>query len=289
MRRTGSGHVLRRDPLASALLHSSPDGMLLVGDSGRIMFANQRAEELFGYERGTLLGEVVERLVPDALREVHELHRDGYGDTPYSRPMGVGLRVFGKRTDGAELPLDVSLSPLIEDSRQLVIATVRPRDDAEREHLAHDVLDTVVREVFRIGLSLQGGLRSRKRGTRKQNATGHRRPRPPRTRHPYPILRSQVGTGFLLRAPAGGSGLPTLVGDGIVGHDIRHVWHGSRRVPVLRGSDGGASSSTTREASAPRRRRRPTGLPHDRYARLTGPPLHHQRQRAAILKISRSI
>ena len=154
----GLGDVLRRDPLASALLHSSPDGMLLVGDSGRIMFANQRAEELFGYDRGALLGETVETLVPDALREVHELHREGYGDSPYSRPMGVGLRVFGKRTDGTELPLDVSLSPLIEDSRRLVIATVRLRDDGEREHLAHEVLDTVVREVFRIGLSLQGGL-----------------------------------------------------------------------------------------------------------------------------------
>jgi PAS domain S-box-containing protein len=151
---------LQPDPLAWALLHSSPDGMLLVGASGRIVFANQRAEGLFGYERGALLGEIIETLVPDALGDRHRRHRDEYGDEPYTRPMGVGLRVLGKRADGTELPLDVSLSPLIEDSRRLVIATVRLHDDRERERLAHDVLDSVVREAYQIGLSLQVGLQA---------------------------------------------------------------------------------------------------------------------------------
>lgn len=143
------------DSFAWALLHAIPDGIVMVDDGGRIIFANRRAETLFGYARGELLGESVEILVPSDRHDAHREHRSRYSDAPNVRPMGAGLRLAGVRRDGTRFPVDVSLSPLVEGSRRLIVAAIRPHSDAERDRLATDLLDTAIHRLFSIGLSLQ--------------------------------------------------------------------------------------------------------------------------------------
>jgi PAS domain S-box-containing protein len=111
--------------LASQLVESAPDGIVVADRHGIITLVNRRIEELFGYDRGALIGQPVEMLLPEADRQVHTAHRLRYVAGPRVRPMGGDLDLWARRSDGAKFPVEVSLSPLDPGGEQLVIATVR--------------------------------------------------------------------------------------------------------------------------------------------------------------------
>ncbi|HEV7488455.1 MAG TPA: PAS domain S-box protein [Thermoanaerobaculia bacterium] len=107
------------------LLESTPDAIIMANQTGRIVLANSQAETLFGYERGELLGTLVEVLLPSRYRGGHVSHRSGYFHQPRTRSMGAGLELFGLRKDGSEFPVEISLSPLKTDGGTLVMSAIR--------------------------------------------------------------------------------------------------------------------------------------------------------------------
>src|SRR5882724_2774032 len=114
-----------------ALLEAAPDAMIVVGPDGRIVLVNSQAEKVFGYRREELLGQPVEILIPDRFREVHPQLLGGYLADPRARPMGMGLDLFGRRKDGAEFPVEISLAPMDGEGGRLVTAAIR--DTTERK------------------------------------------------------------------------------------------------------------------------------------------------------------
>lgn len=92
---------------------------------GTIVLLNAAAERMFGYQRDELLGQLIEVLVPEALRQRHHEHRDHYAEHPVTRPMGTGLELFARRKDGSRLPVEISLSPIRSSEGSRVIAIVR--------------------------------------------------------------------------------------------------------------------------------------------------------------------
>jgi PAS domain S-box-containing protein len=115
------------------LLESAPDGIILWDADGHVALANHQAEVLFGYPPGELIGQPVEHLVPERYRRRHVRHRSGYLTAPRTRPMGVGLELYGLRKDGSEFPVEISLSPVHADGTTLVVSVVR--DVTERAAL----------------------------------------------------------------------------------------------------------------------------------------------------------
>jgi PAS domain S-box-containing protein len=113
-----------------ALLELAPDAILGIRHDGLIVLVNAQVEALFGYERKELIGQPVEVLVPERLREHHHSHRTGYFEDPRTRPMGVGLDLFGRRGDGSEFPAEISLSSIQTEEGTLAIAAIR--DISER-------------------------------------------------------------------------------------------------------------------------------------------------------------
>ena len=112
--------------IALALFESDAQGIAIVDHRGLIERANPKLAQMFGYGRGELDGESIEMLVPERLRNAHVSHRDDYFKSPRTRPMGLGLEgaLVGRRKDGTELPIDVSLSSFESGHGRLAMAFI---------------------------------------------------------------------------------------------------------------------------------------------------------------------
>ncbi|HZY31555.1 MAG TPA: PAS domain S-box protein [Candidatus Methylomirabilis sp.] len=116
------------------LVESAPDAIVGVNREGRITLVNAQTERLFTYTREELLGQPIGTLVPERFREAHVAHRTGYMSAPCMRPMGGGLDLCGRRKDGTEFPVEISLSPMETEEGLLVTAIIR--DITERKRAA---------------------------------------------------------------------------------------------------------------------------------------------------------
>ncbi len=119
------------------LVESAPDAMVIVDGQGAIVLVNGQTERLFGYTREQLLGQPIELLLPARFRRRHVGLREGYFRNPHARAMGSGMELFGLRSDGVEIPVEVSLSPLATDEGLLVSSTVR--DISERKRVQFEL------------------------------------------------------------------------------------------------------------------------------------------------------
>lgn len=119
--------------LLAELVELAPDAMLIVDASGRILYANQRVSDLFGYRREAIVSRSVDVLLPERLQARHAHHRRHFAEDPRARPMGAGLDLLGRRADGSEFALEISLSPLRDGWAAAAIRNVTDRKRAEQE------------------------------------------------------------------------------------------------------------------------------------------------------------
>jgi PAS domain S-box-containing protein len=113
--------------------------MIIVDGSGVVQFANRQVMALFGYSYQEVIGKSIEQLLPDRFRSRHISHRDRYIGAAHLRPMGRGLDLFAQRRDGAEFPVEISLSPIEGQAGTLIAAAIRDVTERKRaeEELIH--------------------------------------------------------------------------------------------------------------------------------------------------------
>ncbi|MBI1894466.1 MAG: PAS domain S-box protein [Candidatus Rokubacteria bacterium] len=133
-KRTGAGHELA-EATARALLEAASEGIVIVNSAGRVVGVNRKTEEMFGYGREKLIGQPVETLLPERFRSGHVAHRLSYFSEPRVRPMGRGFDLSGRRKDGSEFPVEVSLSYAKSEEGLVAMAfitDITQRKQAER-------------------------------------------------------------------------------------------------------------------------------------------------------------
>src|SRR5580704_8773042 len=118
--------------MSPSLLEAIPDAIIAVNQQGIILQANSQTEVMFGYTRDELIGRRIETLVPDRFREQHRHHRDHFAEQPKARRMGPGLDLWGRRQDGSEFPVEISLSPIPTDDGIVVLGAIRDISDRVR-------------------------------------------------------------------------------------------------------------------------------------------------------------
>ena len=106
------------------VVEASPNAIVLVDGSGKVVMVNRQVELLFGFERDELLGQPVERLLPEQLREGHPAMRRAFMKAPEHRRMGGNRELFGQHRDGRLIPLEVGLAPIRAGDEMLVQAVI---------------------------------------------------------------------------------------------------------------------------------------------------------------------
>ena len=133
---TRRASVDETESLFGFLMEAAPDPMVVVDLDGHMVAANRQCEEVFGYRREELAGRAVEILVPERFRQGHRGKRGHYHAMPRVRLMGVAMDLTGRHRSGREIPVEISLSPVLVRNRTLVICTIR--DVTERHRLLEE-------------------------------------------------------------------------------------------------------------------------------------------------------
>ena len=107
-----------------ALFNSASMAIIVVDSKGVINMANPFANTLFAYTEETMVGQMLEQLIPQRHHAKHVGHRDGYIDKPNARSMGVGMTLSAMKKDGTEFPVEISLGHFKTGEEQYAIAFI---------------------------------------------------------------------------------------------------------------------------------------------------------------------
>ena len=108
----------------TSLFENATEGIILTNGKGVIVVANPAAEIMFGYSKNELVNQPIEVLIPEKFKSVHHEHREGFYKKPSNRTMGHGRDLYGRKMDGSELPVEISLSHYERDGEIFVIAFI---------------------------------------------------------------------------------------------------------------------------------------------------------------------
>ncbi|MDQ1538757.1 MAG: hypothetical protein QOE58_3150 [Actinomycetota bacterium] len=145
-----------------SLLEAVPNALVGMDTSGTIRFVNHQSELLFGYERDDLVGRHVETLVPEVLWHVYQAHQGDYFADPRSRSMGLDLEMRGRRSDGVEFPVIISLSGIDTGDVLLEFAAVSDVTNRKRAFEKAQRMTAIVEnsDDAIIGQTLRGTITS---------------------------------------------------------------------------------------------------------------------------------
>ena len=125
-------NLVAQSLLSTSVLEAIPDAVAAVNQQGIIIQVNSQIESLFGYTRDELIGQNIDALVPERHRAQHHLHREHFHEQPKIRRMGSGLDLYGRRRDGSEFAVEISLSPVITPDGTIVLSAIRDISDRKR-------------------------------------------------------------------------------------------------------------------------------------------------------------
>ncbi len=146
-----------------------PDAVIVLDHDGCITLINTQTEEMFGYSLEELMGEPIEILVPERFKKGHATVRSSYLAAPTVRSMGDGLNIYGRRKDGSEFPVDISLAPVETDDISGVLSVIHDitaRKQAEEISLRLSAIVESSDDAI-IGVTLEGMIQSWNRGAER--------------------------------------------------------------------------------------------------------------------------
>jgi PAS domain S-box-containing protein len=149
----------------TSLFENATEGIILTNKSGRIVLVNPAAEKMFEYDAAELVDQPIEILIPKQYREGHVKLRDGFHKTPQDRVMGHGRDLHGTRKDGANFPVEVSLSYYKRNNEPFVIAfivDITTRKEIEGNMMRQQKeLENVTRDIRKLNTQLEAKVEER--------------------------------------------------------------------------------------------------------------------------------
>jgi len=138
LRRLIESQRLASEAKIGAYFEAAPQAILIVASNGTIELVNRRAEEMFGYTRAEMVGQLLKILIPLAKRDIHAVHRVEFFHDPAVRPMEARQGLTALHKDGTEFPVEIGLSYIETESGVLAMALVS--DVTERKRAESELL-----------------------------------------------------------------------------------------------------------------------------------------------------
>jgi PAS domain S-box-containing protein len=149
----------------TSLFENATEGIILTNGKGNIALVNPAAERLFGYQSSELVGQPIEILIPEKVKPHHKELREGFYRNPSNRVMGHGRDLRGRKKDGTEIPLEVSLSHYTRENELFVIAfivDISARKEAENNMLNQQKqLEKISNEIRKLNTELEAKVEER--------------------------------------------------------------------------------------------------------------------------------
>ncbi len=143
----------------TSLFENATEGIILTGSHGKIVLVNPATERIFGYSNRELIGQPIEIMIPDQFKPHHHSLRDGFYHKPSNRVMGQGRDLYGRKKDGGNIPVEVSLSHYTKDDELFVIAfivDITRRKEIEQNMLEQQKqLEKVSNEIRKLNADLE--------------------------------------------------------------------------------------------------------------------------------------
>src|SRR5258705_177394 len=152
-RKDAEERLAQMEARSRGLLEAAPEAVVVVNHTGEIVLLNLQAEKEFGYRRDELLGQNINKIIPERMAE--RLIAKG---PRASLPLEISTerQLTGRRKDGGEFPIEIMLSPLESAERILVIRDISVRRQTER--LKDEFVATVSHELRTPLTSISGSL-----------------------------------------------------------------------------------------------------------------------------------
>jgi PAS domain S-box-containing protein len=149
----------------TSLFENATEGIVLTNGKGDIILVNPAAQRMFQYPGEELVGKPIEILIPDTLKPKHYQHREGFYHHPSNRVMGQGRDLYGRKKDGTNLPVEVSLSHYKRDNELFVIAfivDITLRKETEQNMIRQQKeLERITNEVKMLNTELEAKVEER--------------------------------------------------------------------------------------------------------------------------------
>ena len=122
----------------TSLFENATEGIILTNGIGNIVMVNPAAARMFEYPLEELIGNPIEILIPDKYKPHHHQLREGFHKKPSNRVMGQNRDLNGRKKDGTDIPVEVSLSHYRRDGELFVIAFII--DITRRKEIENNML-----------------------------------------------------------------------------------------------------------------------------------------------------
>lgn len=149
----------------TSLFENATEGIILTNNTGKIVLVNPAAEKMFGFNSGEIVGQPIEILIPERVKPHHEDLRKGFYMNPSNREMGHGRDLYGRKKNGENLPVEVSLSYYHRENEMYVIAfivDITRRKETERSMLNQQKeLERISDEIRKLNADLEAKVEER--------------------------------------------------------------------------------------------------------------------------------
>jgi two-component system sensor kinase FixL len=116
-----------------ALLDAAVDALVIIDGKGNIELFNRAAQKMFGYTKQDVFGENIKMLMPAPFSVEHDKYLSSYLSSGEAKIIGKGRKVKGKKFNGEEFPIFLSVGEVKDSSHTQFVGIIRDISEQERD------------------------------------------------------------------------------------------------------------------------------------------------------------